>query len=514
MKKALSLYSLLTAMVGMWGVAGSIATAQNVGIGTNIPLERLHVAGNVRVNPLAGANTRLVGADANGTLVIIPAGATNQVLTQTAGGPTWQNNNAWLVGGNAITATGNFGTTTNQHVDFISNNVVRGRLSNLGEFFIGTTNTVITGDLMNGVSNAAFPWAVNGYSGQDGAGVYGQITAGATVFAGVQGEYNGTSTSGAGVRGLSVNATAGTGFNATVKGVDGNATTAGSYKFGVFGAGGTSIRSGGVMGYDYGLAIGGLGYYAANGNDYSVYGFGQAHTNGLGTGRTSGQTPIVIGMDQPNAHIGLGIYGGVMGGWVNGMVYGMHVRGDRTSLYVDGATVTNRPIAQLVTMDDGSRVSTYVPSSSTADVFARGKSKLANGQIYVSFDDAFKHMVADPQQLTITVTPAGNSNGVYVSSIDANGFWVKENNQGTSHVDLSWIAMGTRKDVEQLTLSPEILDADFDAHMRGAMRNEYSTEAPNYLWWDGNQVRYDMPPAKTPNDDYLKYRRPTVASDK
>lgn len=121
---------------------------------------------------------------------------------------------AWLVGTtaattNANTATGYFGTSTNQHIDLVSNSLVRGRLSNLGEFFIGTTNTVLPGDLMNGVGNAAFPWAVNGYSSFNGSGTYGQVTSGSTVFGGVQGEYYGTNASGAGVRGISFNSSVG-----------------------------------------------------------------------------------------------------------------------------------------------------------------------------------------------------------------------------------------------------------------------------------------------------------------
>ena len=84
----------------------------------------------------------------------------------------------------------------------VSNNIVRGRLSNLGEFFIGTTVTALPGDLMNGVGNVTFPWAVNGYTNQNGGGVYGSVTAGTTAFAGVQGEYVGTGATGSGVRGI------------------------------------------------------------------------------------------------------------------------------------------------------------------------------------------------------------------------------------------------------------------------------------------------------------------------
>ena len=96
------------------------------------------------------------------------------------------------------------GTADNVHVDLYSNNIVRGRLSNLGEFFIGTTATAMLGDLMNGVSNATFPWALNGYSSFNGGGTFGSVMAGTTVFGGVQGEHNGSSLIGAGVRGIDI----------------------------------------------------------------------------------------------------------------------------------------------------------------------------------------------------------------------------------------------------------------------------------------------------------------------
>jgi hypothetical protein len=113
-------------------------------------------------------------------------------------------NRAWLVGGNTFTGGSAypFGTLSNDHIDLYSNNIIRGRLSNLGEFFIGTTNTVLAGDLMNAVGNATFPWAVNGYTNQNGGGVYGQVNGGGTIFAGVQGEYAGTNTGAPGVRGI------------------------------------------------------------------------------------------------------------------------------------------------------------------------------------------------------------------------------------------------------------------------------------------------------------------------
>lgn len=125
--------------------------------------------------------------------------------TAGSGGPQSTIGQAWLVGGNTLAATGIFGSTSNNHVDFYANNIVRGRMSSLGEWFWGTTNTALAGDLANAVSNAAFPWAFNGYSSFNGSGVYGAIQAGGTVFGAVQGEYGGTNAAGAGVRGIAFN---------------------------------------------------------------------------------------------------------------------------------------------------------------------------------------------------------------------------------------------------------------------------------------------------------------------
>lgn len=96
------------------------------------------------------------------------------------------------------------GTTTNQHMDYVTNGVVRGRFSNLGEFFVGTTATALPGDLMNGVGNATFPWAVNGYTIFNSGAVYGLRQAGATgTWGSIQGETDPTiGASNSGVSGL------------------------------------------------------------------------------------------------------------------------------------------------------------------------------------------------------------------------------------------------------------------------------------------------------------------------
>lgn len=431
----------------------------------------------------------------------------------------------WIVGGNTLGATGIFGSLNNNHVDFYSNNVVRGRLSNLGEFFIGATATVLAGDLMNGVGNATFPWAVNGYTSSNGSGVYGSVQGGTTIFAGVQGEYYGTNVNGAGMRGIAGNTTAGTSFAAMVSGVNGtgaiSAATAGSYKMGVWGSGGQSGRSGGVLGNDLIYASGALGYFSSGGADVAVYGFGQAHTNGAAGGiiqnpnggqQTNQQLKSgeIDWMAQPNTMTGLGIYGGVMGGWVRGLVYGTHLKGERYSLYVDGKTYANEPMTQLVQTEGENRQAVYSTSAMKVEISDRGKSALQNGEKYIAFTQEFKSTISEnPDELTITVSPTGNSNGIYILSYDQNGFTVKENNSGASNVTFNWIAIGTRKNYETMEHSPEVIAGDFDGKMNNVMFNENdATRSAQPLWWDGTDIRWDAPPARPENNTTPAFIRP------
>lgn len=63
----------------------------------------------------------------------------------------------WLVGGNALGAAGNFGSTTNQNVNFITNNLSRMTLTNGGLLGIGTTTPAFILDVQtSGNASASF----------------------------------------------------------------------------------------------------------------------------------------------------------------------------------------------------------------------------------------------------------------------------------------------------------------------------------------------------------------------
>lgn len=118
----------------------------------------------------------------NGSLWISVTGSAANSWSLTGNGGT--------DGGNTTIAGTNFiGTTDAQNIDIRTNNAHVARFSALGEFFLGTLNTTIAGDLMNSVGKSAFPFAINGYTSFAGSGVYGLRQAGSTgTWGAVQGE--------------------------------------------------------------------------------------------------------------------------------------------------------------------------------------------------------------------------------------------------------------------------------------------------------------------------------------
>jgi hypothetical protein len=162
-----------------------------------------------------------------------------------------------------------------------------------------------------------------------------------------------------------------------------------------------------------------------------VYGFGQAHTNGVAAGRLSNS------IMERNTTIGLGIYGGVMGGWVRGIKYGFHTKGETYSLYVDGNGYTNKPLTYLISTDGDSKTASYMSTSMKPEVTVNGKTTLENGKVFVAFDKAFSQVISTIDDVIITASPQGKSNGVYIDQISKDGFWIYENNEGTSNIKIS-----------------------------------------------------------------------------
>jgi hypothetical protein len=472
-------------------------------------------------------------------------------------GTVWQrlttgiNRNWELTGNTATNPTINFlGTTDAQPLIFRTNNLERARILSDGRVSFNNASPLAT-DRFSVYNTSNTDYVINGYSSNAGVGVFGLNNGGGAGLygfnsgtgAGVLGINNSTTgTSGAGVYGDSANinsasifgnaavngATAiygqstsggptkgvyaytssnsrrsypiygyngitnsGTAFSSTniAASIYGDAVIAGNYKFGVVGDGGTSFRSGGVLGNNYGMSLGALGYYNSGGLNYSVYGFGIAYTIGALGGKSSNNS------FAENNQIGLGIYGGVMGGWVRGLKYGFHTKGETYSLYIDGAGFTNTPLALLINTE-AERTIAYMNTSIKPEINTNGKTQLTNGKIYVSFEDAFSKVI-DSEEININLTAQGNSQGLYVTDISENGFWIYENQNGSSDIKVFWTASSVLKSFKNLPVSKDLLAKDFDAKMDKVMFNDNNTnESAQPIWWDGSKIRWDKTPVK------------------
>lgn len=294
--------------------------------------------------------------------------------------------------------------------------------------------------------------------------------------------------------------------------------TTDSYLFGVIGdvlrdssVGASTIpdRTGGVMGYNGSNAWGVLGYRNSAGNTYGGY----FSTGGTATTQTgAGKSSIE---NKENNGIGIGVNGDFMGGYIKGNQFGLMSKGEEFGMYVSGNTLTNKPIVQL-SEGTSNRIATYATTSTSVDVTTRGKGKLNNGETFISFDKNFSQTATiSDDELNITITPMGASNGVYVSKITSTGFFVKENLNGKSNANFSWFAISTQKGYEKgVKISNEILANDFDKKMDGVMFNEADTKnEAKPIMFDGTKIkfeRYNEPVENQMKSTIVKKREPAI----
>ncbi|MFT6921275.1 MAG: hypothetical protein ACJA1C_000269 [Crocinitomicaceae bacterium] len=261
--------------------SGHFVSAQNVGIGTAAPSEKLHVVGGARITNLSGVGNRLVSSSPTGVLGNITDGTAGQFLTTNgAGNYTWatsaapvpttaQNglyyngvNTSIQLGGplteNTTITQGNFGMNWNLNGtgDFrIQSN------TQANQFFVdASTNrigirtaapTSMLQMVNNGVNVGANAMASFENAGVEGVSIDGynyDVTNGYNAIEGIV-SYSGTAYNAAGVFGLAIDNTlinSAIGVRGTINGRDG---------FGVLGT-----RANGAGAGWAGLFIEDLGY--------------------------------------------------------------------------------------------------------------------------------------------------------------------------------------------------------------------------------------------------------------
>jgi hypothetical protein len=197
--------------------------------------------------------------------------------------------------------------------------------------------------------------------------------------------------------------------------------------------------------------------------------------------------------------IGSGGYGGVMGGWVRGEVLGLTSAGELYASYNLGNEYTSGVQAEIISLP-AKRVAVYSTTSTDVKVCADGIAQLADGVCEVQFDQDFAEVITTTGRPTVTVTPLGDCNGLYMVDLTARGFTVREAKGGTSNVEFTWIAVAKRVDHDKRPQLPQaIADTAFDDHMSGVMFNESNVDrSATPIWWDGAQLHFDDPPPKPP----------------
>jgi len=274
------------------------------------------------------------------------------------------------------------------------------------------------------------------------------------------------------------------GQNGCNTGVTGHSFWGDEYSFGVGGWNYNDYsRCGGVIGGEiYASYWGSLGYKNSASATFGVYG-SSAYSNGTGFLPTAGSVGV-----------GGGFFGNFVGSLSQGSVIGQLNAGELFSQYNKGNLYTMGKNVELVKVDE-KVTPLYTMSGIEATVYTKGSVTLTNGTVYVPFTAEFKSLLGEVP--VITVTPNGECNGLYIASINKDGFTVKELMHGASNTAISWIAVGNRIDNNKMDLATKIVsDPNFDRSIQQVLFSDGNLEGKALgMWWDGTTIKFGEIPA-------------------
>jgi hypothetical protein len=254
------------------------------------------------------------------------------------------------------------------------------------------------------------------------------------------------------------------------------------YTFGAAGYGWNDYtRTGGTLGAHWnGQYWGSLGYKNSGSTTYGVYG-SSAYSSGAG-----------ILSQKELVGVGGGLFGGIAGLVSRGEIIGQLNKGEFFASYNSGNTYTYGKNIELVGEVQGEKTALYSISSLDAKLYDDGRSQLVNGVAFVRFDELFSTLVEGIP--TVTVSPAGNCNGIFIEEITKDGFRIKEMNNGTSNVAFTYIVLAKRKSVEEAA-TKMVTKATFERDLDGFMFNDGNTESKaKGAWWDGKTLQFGTIP--------------------
>jgi len=100
----------------------------------------------------------------------------------------------------------------------------------------------------------------------------------------------------------------------------------------------------------------------------------------------------------------------------------------------------------------------------------------------------------------VTITPMGNTGGVYLSGVTAKGFSAVENNDGKSSVTISYIAIGKRAGYENPELPQEVLASDYTEKLSRGLHNDADTKTNGEgLYYENGKLTVGKHPSTLPD---------------
>lgn len=247
-------------------------------------------------------------------------------------------------------------------------------------------------------------------------------------------------------------------------------------------------RCGGVLGaYQGGNYWGSLGYKNSGSTTYG--GYFTSYTSG------AGKSP-----GQADTGIGIGAWGDLMGADIHGKVYGLYAEGENYAMFSNGDVYKNKLDVHLQDNGTGANTVLYTNVSTDVTVQTSGVATLSSGRANIAFDPSFAAAVSTESPVIVTVTPVGNSNGVYLAEVSGAGFTVVENNAGKSNVMINYIALGKRSGYENPSLPREVIDAGYTGKLASGLHNDADTQTNGEgLYYESGQLIVGVHPSVMPD---------------
>jgi hypothetical protein len=195
---------------------------------------------------------------------------------------------------------------------------------------------------------------------------------------------------------------------------------------------------------------------------------------------------------QSGTVTGYGVYGYSSDGYgyaVRGeCYYGFGVYGQSSTgyaVYAEGDFGATGTKAALVPAENSSLRALYCVESPECWFEDFGTAQLVGGSARVQIEPLFAATVRT-ERYHIFLTPQGDSNGLYVSEVDAFGFSVHEQHGGTSSLVFSYRVVALRKDVAAPRLVQVRLWAGRWTHRRGTECVEQNLRGVLIPIWGGD----------------------------